>query len=69
MIAVVERLREVPNIVSEWAQDIARELGKRIYDPRSLDHMAEQAREAARVASRGSSPIAQERGRGWDMSR
>lgn len=69
VIAVMERLREVPNIVSEWAQDIARELGKRIYDPRSLDHMAEQAREAVRVASRGSSPIAQERGRGWDMSR
>lgn len=43
----IERLREVPNIVSEWAQDIARKLGKRIYDPNSLDHMMREATEVA----------------------
>lgn len=43
----IERLREVPNIVSEWAQDIACKLGKRIYDPNSLDHMMREATEVA----------------------
>lgn len=46
--AAIGKLREVPNVVSDWAQEIARKLGKRIYDPRSLDHMARQAREVAR---------------------
>lgn len=46
--AVMGKLREVPNVVSDLAQEIARKLGKRIYDPRSLDHMARQAREVAR---------------------
>lgn len=45
--AAIQRLREVPNIVSEWAQGIARRLGKRVYDPNSLEHMARQAREVA----------------------
>ncbi len=56
VMAAMECLREVPNIVSECAQDIARELGKRVYDPRSLDHMAKQAAAAARAASRGWQP-------------
>lgn len=46
--AAIGKLREVPNVVSDWAQEIARKLGKRIYDPRSLEHMARQAREVAR---------------------
>lgn len=46
--AAIGKMREVPNVVSDWAQEIARKLGKRIYDPRSLDHMARQAREVAR---------------------
>lgn len=50
--AAIQRLREVPNIVSEWAQEIARRLGKRVYDPNSLEHMARQAREVARGMSR-----------------
>lgn len=55
--AAIQRLREVPNIVSEWAQGIARRLGKRVYDPNSLEHMARQAREVAHgmEASRGRS--------------
>lgn len=52
---VVAKLREVPETVSAWALDIARKLGKRTYDPNSLDYMARQATEAARGinASRG----------------
>lgn len=46
--AAIGKMREVPNVVSDWAQEIARKLGKRIYDPRSLDHMVRQAREVAR---------------------
>lgn len=48
MTAVIQRLREVPNIVSAWALDIADKLGKRTYDPNSLERMAQQAREVAR---------------------
>lgn len=55
--AAIQRLREVPNIVSEWAQEIARRLGKRVYDPNSLEHMARQAREVAHSMSRE---------RGWE---
>lgn len=55
MREVVAKLREVPETVSAWALDIARKLGKRTYDPNSLDYMARQATEAARGinASRG----------------
>lgn len=35
----VGRLREVPNTLSEWALGIANRLGKRMYDPSSLDHL------------------------------
>lgn len=49
--AVISRLREVPDIVSDWAQEIARKLGKRVYDPNSLDYMARQAREVSRGMS------------------
>ena len=49
--AVIQRLREVPNIVSAWALDIADKLGKRTYDPNSLERMAQQAREVARGMS------------------
>lgn len=45
--AVISRLREVPDIVSAWAQDIARKLGKRVDDPNSLDHMMREATEVA----------------------
>lgn len=41
------RLREVPNTLSELAQDIARKLGKPLFDPDSLDY---QMREVTRVA-------------------
>lgn len=54
---VIQRLREVPEIVSDWALDIARKLGKRTYDPNSLDYMKRQAIEAARGMSSA---------RGWE---
>lgn len=44
---VVERLREVPNTLSEWALDIANRLGKHTYDPSSLDYQMRQATRAA----------------------
>lgn len=53
----IERLREVPEIVSAWALDIANKLGKRTYDPTSLDYMKRQAIEAARGISSA---------RGWE---
>lgn len=51
------RLREVPNTLSELAQEIARRLGKRVYDPNSLEHTARRAREVAHGMSRE---------RGWE---
>lgn len=41
------RLREVPNTLSELAKDIARKLGKPLFDPNSLDY---QTREVTRMA-------------------
>lgn len=42
------RLREVPNIVSEWAQELARKMGKHLFDPNSIDYLSREMREAAR---------------------
>lgn len=47
VIAAIERLREVPNIVSEIALGIAERLGKRVYDPNSLDYQMRCATRAA----------------------
>lgn len=47
---VIDRLREVPNVVSEWAQDIARELGKRVYDPVSPERLWDAAHESAAMS-------------------
>ncbi len=54
----IERLREVPETVSAWALDIAHKLGKRTYDPCSLDYMVREATRAAEVtnAARGWEP-------------
>lgn len=49
--AAIQRLREVPEIVSDWALDIAHKLGKRTYDPNSLEYMKRQATEVARGMS------------------
>ena len=44
----IEGLREVPNIVSEWAQELARKMGKHLFDPNSIDYRMREMREAAR---------------------
>lgn len=61
MTAVLESLREVPNTLCAWALDIANRLGKRTYDPRSLDRIEGIARESSRAynaarAARGDVP-------------
>lgn len=42
-------LQEVPNTLSRWALDIADKLGKRIYDPHSLEHISNRAKLAAKA--------------------
>lgn len=53
VMEAVGRLREVPNTLSEWALGIANRLGKRMYDPNSLDHLMRQARDASRALEHG----------------
>lgn len=50
--AVIQRLREVPETVSAWALEIADRLGKRTYNPNSLEYVSRRATEAARMSSR-----------------
>ena len=64
MIAAIERLREVPNIVSEIALVIAERLGKRVYDPRSLDYQMRCATRAADTWNRDHSAPTNDRWRG-----
>lgn len=61
MTAVLQALRDVPNTLGAWALDIANRLGKRTYDPRSLDRMEGYARESSKAynaarAARGEVP-------------
>lgn len=61
MTAVLQALRDVPNTLGTWALDIANRLGKRTYDPRSLDRMERDARESSKAynaarAARGDVP-------------
>lgn len=64
VIAAIERLREVPNIVSEIALGIAERLGKRVYDPNSLDYQMRCATRAAAAWSRDHSAPTNDRWRG-----
>lgn len=48
VVKALEGLREVPNIVSEWAQELARKMGKLLFDPNSIDYLSREMREAAR---------------------
>ena len=54
---VIESLREVPETMSAWALDIAHKLGKRTYDPMSLDYMVREATRAAEISNSA---------RGWE---
>ncbi len=46
------RLREVPNTLSELAQDIARKLGKPLFDPDSLDYLTRKVTRVAKALNR-----------------
>lgn len=58
------RLREVPNTLSELAQDIARKLGKPLFDPDSLDYRMREVTRAAKALDRDRPHMPQQRGRG-----
>lgn len=58
------RLREVPNTLSELAQDIARKLGKPLFDPDSLDYQTREVTRTAKALDRGRPHVPQQRGRG-----
>lgn len=58
------RLREVPNTLSELAQDIARKLGKPLFDPTSLDYQMREATRVAKALDRDRPHVPQQRGRG-----
>lgn len=58
------RLREVPNTLSELAQDIARKLGKPLFDPDSLDYQMRKVTRVAKSLDRDRPHVPQQRGRG-----
>lgn len=58
------RLREVPNTLSELAQDIARKLGKPLFDPDSLDYRRREATRVSKALDRDRPHVPQQRGRG-----
>lgn len=58
------RLREVPNTLSELAQDIARKLGKPLLDPDSLDYLTREVTRVAKALERDRPHVPQQRGRG-----
>lgn len=58
------RLREVPNTLSELAQDIARKLGKPLFDPDSLDYQMRGVTRVAKALDRDRPHVPQQRGRG-----
>lgn len=62
----LDGLREVPNIVSVWAQELARKMGKSLFDPNSIDYRLEtlEARQAAKALDRERSYTPQQRGCG-----
>lgn len=58
------RLREVPNTLSALAQDIARKLGKPLFDPDSLDYQMREVTRVAKALDRDRPHVPQQRGRG-----
>ncbi len=58
------RLREAPNTLSELAQDIARKLGKPLFDPDSLDYLTREVTRVAKALDRDRPHVPQQRGRG-----
>ena len=68
MREAIGRLREVPETVSALALDIAHKMGKRTYDPRSLEWQIESATRSAEIdrRQRGSVSHGRDLGRGID---
>lgn len=58
------RLREVPNTLSELAQDIARKLGKPLFDPGSLDYLTREVTRVSKALDRDRPHVPQQRGHG-----
>lgn len=50
---VLAGMRSIPGTLSEWAQDMARRLGKRVYSPNSLSAMREQVESASKQLDTG----------------
>lgn len=50
---VMAGMRSIPDTLSEWAQDMARRLGKRVYSPNSLLAMREQVESASKQLDTG----------------
>lgn len=50
---VMAGMRSIPDTLSEWAQDMARRLGKRVYSPNSLSAMREQVESASKQLDTG----------------
>lgn len=65
--AAIKRLREVPNVLSDVALGIAERLGKRVYDPNSLDYQMRCATRAADTWNR--THAAPMNSRSWGRSR
>ena len=63
VVKAIEGLREVPNIVSEWAQELARKLGKPLFDPDSLDYQTRKVTRMAKALDRDRPHVPQQRGR------
>lgn len=50
---VLAGMRSIPDTLSEWAQDMARRLGKRVYSPNSLSAVREQVESASKQLDTG----------------
>ena len=60
----IEGLREVPNIVSEWAQELARKMGKLLFDPNSIDYRSREVTRMAKALGRNHVAPTNSRSRG-----
>lgn len=52
VVKAIEGLREVPNIVSAWAQELARKMGKHLFDPNSIDYLTREVTRAVDALDR-----------------
>lgn len=50
---VMAGMRSIPDTLSEWVQDMARRLGKRVYSPNSLSAVREQVESASKQLDTG----------------